>query len=69
MITITNRHALRKDSLSKFIRIMRLTLACLLMACLHVSAAGYAQSNITLHLKSVELRKALIAIEDRSAMS
>ena len=66
MITITNRHALRKDSLSKFIRVMRLTLAFLLMACLHVSAAGYAQSNITLHLKSVELRKALIAIEKKT---
>jgi len=45
---------------------MRLTVACLLMACLQVSAAGYAQDNITLHLKSVELRKALIAIEKKT---
>jgi TonB-linked SusC/RagA family outer membrane protein len=45
---------------------MRLTLAFLLMACLHASAAGYAQSNVTLHLKSVELRKALLAIEKKT---
>jgi hypothetical protein len=36
---------------------MRLTIACLLIACLHVSASGYSQDNITLNLKSVELRK------------
>jgi hypothetical protein len=41
---------------------MRLTIACLLVACLHVSASGYSQ-DITLNLKSVELRKAFIAIE------
>jgi len=45
---------------------MRLTIACLLVACLHVSAAGYSQDNVTLNLKSVELRKALIAIEKKT---
>ena len=45
---------------------MRLTIACMLIACLHVSASGYAQENITLNLKSVELRKAFIAIEKKT---
>ena len=45
---------------------MRLTMACLLIACLHVSASGYSQDNITLNLKSVELRKAFIAIEKKT---
>src|SRR5204862_7074402 len=67
MNKITNRHALRQDNLlKKFVKIMRLTIACLLIACLHVSASGYSQDNITLNLKSVELRKALIAIEKKT---
>ena len=45
---------------------MRLTIACLLIACLHVSASGYSQDNVTLNLKSVELRKALITIEKKT---
>ncbi len=45
---------------------MRFTIACLLIACLHVSASGYSQDNITLNLKSVDLRKALIAIEKKT---
>src|ERR1700752_112838 len=68
MTKITNQHALRQVYLfKKIVRIMRLTIACLLIACLHVSAAGYSQDNITLNLKSVELRKALIAIEKKTA--
>ena len=67
MNKITKQHALRKDNLlKKFVKIMRLTIACLLIACLHVSASGYSQDNITLNLKSVELRKALIAIEKKT---
>ena len=63
----SNQHALLKDQFyKKFVRIMRLIVACLLIACLHVSASGYSQDNITLNLKSVELRKALIAIEKKT---
>jgi TonB-linked SusC/RagA family outer membrane protein len=67
MNKITNQHALLKDHFfKKFTRIMRLTIACLLIACLHVSASGYSQDNVTLNLKSVELRKALITIEKKT---
>ena len=45
---------------------MRLSIACLLIACLHVAAAGHTQDYVTLNLKSVELRKALIAIEKKT---
>ena len=45
---------------------MRVLMACLLIACLHVSASGYSQDKITLNLKSVELRKAFIAIEKKT---
>jgi len=67
MNKITNQHALLQVYLfKKIVRIMRLTIACLLIACLHVSASGYSQDNITLNLKSVELRKAFIAIEKKT---
>ena len=67
MSKITNQHALLQDQFfKKFVRIMRVMIACLLIACLHVSASGYSQDNITLNLKSVELRKALIAIEKKT---
>ncbi|HEY2722845.1 MAG TPA: carboxypeptidase-like regulatory domain-containing protein, partial [Chitinophagaceae bacterium] len=67
MSKITNQHALLQDQFfKKFVRIMRLTIACLLIACLHVAASGYSQDHITLNLKSVELRKALIAIEKKT---
>lgn len=62
-----NPFALRKDHILKQLsRIMRLTAAFLLIACLHVSAAGHTQDKITLNLKSVELRKALITIEKKT---
>ena len=54
--------ALMKDSFPKFMRIMRLTIALLFVASLHVAASGHTQDNVTLNLKSVELRKALINI-------
>ena len=67
MNKIINQHALRQVRLfKKIVRIMRLTIACLLIACLQVSASGYSQDNITLNLKSVELRKAFIAIEKKT---
>ncbi len=67
MNKITNQHALLQDTLlKKIVRIMRLMIACLLIACLHVSASGHSQERVTLNLKSVELRKALIAIEKKT---
>jgi TonB-linked SusC/RagA family outer membrane protein len=67
MNKITNQHALLQVYyFKKFVRIMRLMIACLLVACLHVSATGHSQEKITLNLKSVELRKALIAIEKKT---
>jgi TonB-linked SusC/RagA family outer membrane protein len=66
MNKITNQHALRKDLFLKFSRIMRLSIACMLIASLHVAATGRTQDKVTLNLKSVELRKALIAIEKKT---
>ena len=45
---------------------MRLTIALMVVGCLHVAAAGHGQEKVTLNLKSVELRKALITIEKKS---
>lgn len=45
---------------------MRLTVACLLIACLHVAASGHTQDKVTLNLKSVELRKVLLTIEKKT---
>ncbi len=46
---------------------MKLTVAILLIACMHVAAAGHSQDNITLNLKSVELRKVLLTIEKKTS--
>jgi TonB-linked SusC/RagA family outer membrane protein len=62
-----NQRALRDTYFyKKFFRIMRLTIACLLLACLHVAATGHSQDKVTLNLKAVELRKAIIAIEKKT---
>lgn len=45
---------------------MRLTIALMIVACVNVAAAGHSQENVTLNLKSVDLRKALITIEKKS---
>jgi TonB-linked SusC/RagA family outer membrane protein len=45
---------------------MRLTVACLLIACLHVAATGHSQDKVSLNLKSVELRKVLLTIEKKT---
>jgi TonB-linked SusC/RagA family outer membrane protein len=67
MNKISNQHALQQDSFHKKLsRIMRLTIACLLIACLHVAATGHTQDKVTLNLKSAELRKAIIAIEKKT---
>lgn len=38
----------------------------MVVTCLHVAAAGHTQENVTLNLKSVELKKALLTIEKKS---
>ncbi|HSC40292.1 MAG TPA: carboxypeptidase-like regulatory domain-containing protein, partial [Chitinophagaceae bacterium] len=45
---------------------MKLTIALLIATCLQVSAKSFSQTRITLSLQSVELRKALFAIEKKS---
>ena len=51
--------------LKKCFLIMKLLIVLLTVACLQVSAKGFTQ-NITIDLKSVELKKALFAIEKKS---
>ena len=50
----------------KIARIMKLTIALLLIACLQVSAKGWSQERITLKLNSAEIKKVLFAIEKKS---
>ncbi len=50
----------------KIVRIMKLTIALLLIACLQVSAKGWSQERITLKMSEAEIRKVLFAIEKRS---
>jgi TonB-linked SusC/RagA family outer membrane protein len=51
---------------SKIARIMKLTTALLLFACLQVSAHGWSQERITLKMNEAELKKVLLAIEKKS---
>lgn len=66
MSKINKELAFEQGSFFKFMRIMRLTIALMVVGCLHVAAAGHGQEKVTLNLKSVELRKALITIEKKS---
>jgi len=50
----------------KLTRIMKLTVAMLLFACLQVAAKGHGQDRITLKMNDTEIRKVLFAIEKRS---
>ena len=50
----------------KIVRIMKLTLALLLVACLQVSAKGWSQERITLKMTEAEIKKVLFAIEKKS---
>jgi TonB-linked SusC/RagA family outer membrane protein len=50
----------------KIARIMKLTTALLLFACLQVSAKGWSQERITLKMTATEIKKILFAIEKRS---
>lgn len=50
----------------KIARIMKLTTALLLFACLQVSANGWSQERITLKMNAAEIKKILLTIEKRS---
>ncbi|OSZ81131.1 hypothetical protein CAP36_07805 [Chitinophagaceae bacterium IBVUCB2] len=50
----------------KIARIMKLTTALLLFACLQVSANGWSQERITLKMNEAEIKKVLFAIEKKS---
>ncbi|MDQ6610581.1 MAG: TonB-dependent receptor [Bacteroidota bacterium] len=50
----------------KLLRLMKLTVLLLTIACLQVSARGYSQTKITMKLQDAEIKKALSAIEKLS---
>ena len=50
----------------KLLRIMKLTVAFILLACLQVSAKGWSQEKITLKMTDTEIKKVLFAIEKKS---
>lgn len=50
----------------KITRIMKLTIAMLLIACLQVSARGWSQDRITLKMTGADIKKVLFAIEKKS---
>ncbi|MFN4313827.1 MAG: TonB-dependent receptor [Chitinophagaceae bacterium] len=50
----------------KLLRIMKLTLLLLTIACMQVSAKTYSQGSITLNMKAAEMKKVLMAIEKNS---
>ncbi|HMU47905.1 MAG TPA: TonB-dependent receptor [Chitinophagaceae bacterium] len=52
---------------SKIARIMKLTIAFLLIACLQVSAKSWSQEKITLKMNGAEIKKVLFAIEKKSS--
>lgn len=52
--------------LLKIARIMKLTIALLLIACLQVSAHGFSQDRITLKMNEAEIKKVLFAIEKKT---
>ena len=59
-------HAGRHPIYLKYWRIMKLTVALILFACLQVSARTYSQDRITLNLQSTTIKKVLAAIEKKS---
>ena len=50
----------------KIARIMKLTIALILFACLQVSAKGWSQESITLKMNGAEIKKVLFAIEKQT---
>ena len=51
----------------KVARIMKLTIAFLLITSLHISAKGLTQDRITLKMNEAEIKKVLFAIEKKSS--
>lgn len=66
MSTIAHRTTMKKDCFPGLSRMLRLTIAFMLLGYMQVSAKGVAEEYVTLNLKSVELRKALMAIEKKT---
>ncbi|MDI3318750.1 TonB-dependent receptor [Pinibacter soli] len=56
-----------KCAYSKITRVMKLTIAIMIFACLHVSAGGFSQEKVSLDLQSVSLKKVLSTIEKKSS--
>jgi len=50
----------------KIARIMKLTVALMMFACLQVSAKGWGQERITLKMNEAEIKKVLFAIEKKT---
>src|SRR4030095_3498152 len=50
----------------KLLRIMKLTVALILFACLQVSAKTYSQDRVTLKFNAANIKKVLAAIEKKS---
>ena len=56
-----------RPNLLKLAFIMKLTVAILLVSCLHVSAGVYSQSRVTLNMQSADIKKVLSAIEKKTS--
>src|SRR5687767_10375373 len=56
----------RDPLLLKFVRIMKLSFAIILLSCLHVSAGGFSQNRISVDFQSTRLKRALSFIEKKS---
>src|SRR3954466_14114149 len=50
----------------KFVRIMKLAFAIILISCLQVTAGGFSQNRISVDFQSTQLKKALTFIEKKS---
>lgn len=63
----TTAHSANVLLYSKIARVMKLTIAFLLIACLQVSAKSWSQEKITLKMNGAEIKKVLFAIEKKSS--
>jgi TonB-linked SusC/RagA family outer membrane protein len=59
-------YAIKHPVFLKLLRIMKLTAALILFACLQLSARTYSQDRITLNMQSTDLKKVLAAIEKKT---
>lgn len=56
----------RDPLLLKFVLIMKLSFAIILLSCLHVAAGGFSQNRISVDFQSTQLKRALSSIEKKS---